>query len=126
MNIILNALIIFIFLTLLGCANIPNYSDLNRVLYQKFILFISIFSIQLLILLIYNIMNKKVIEFNNLLLNCLESGLSAVLAYMIILDWNTSNGKINLENKYNLIIFNIVFVIVFIKSIKLLFTTNIE
>jgi len=127
MNIIINLLLLFFFLIVSSFFNIPDYTN-KRYLTQKALLFLIVFCIQFLILLIANILSKKVINIYDMALNCLQTALIAVLGYTLFLDTVTQYDiRKNLEPmhlKLNITIMIVLF-IALIKTIGILFTTPI-
>lgn len=94
MNIFLNILFLFLFVFTLIIFHLPNIKD-GRFLTHKFILFVSVFCFQFVLLILSKIANKCKIDIIEIFNDSLMTSVFAILGYSIYNDLIYSNKIMN-------------------------------
>ena len=88
MDILLQITSLYTFTFLLLFLGIIDLND--SLVYQKLILFISVFVFNMLLIMLGNVKNKTKTEFNKFIIDSTITGLSAIVGYSLFLDLSES------------------------------------
>lgn len=131
MHIVANIILIFLFLSIIFFFRFPNLNN-GRLITHKFIIFITLFCFQFIILTLNKIRNKCVVDVQEIAYDSLTVAVSGVVGYSLYNDINYGGVTIryfrldttNPRMVYLNVSIIITLFIAFIKIIKLMINSN--